>query len=71
MLDKERPGTKIVCCDEYPHEGLGQWSILDAMRKDPALAKAIDVVSVHYPREKGKLTTPADATSFGQAALVQ
>jgi putative ABC transport system permease protein len=24
-------------CDEYPHEGLGQWNILDAMRKDPAL----------------------------------
>ncbi|HEY1753957.1 MAG TPA: hypothetical protein VGG72_01080, partial [Bryobacteraceae bacterium] len=66
VLDKERPGTKIVCCDEYPHEGLGQWNILDAMRKDPALAKAVDVISVHYPREKGKLTTPADATSFGK-----
>jgi hypothetical protein len=65
-LDQERPGTKIVCCDEYPHEGLGQWSILDSMRKDLALAKAVDVVSVHYPREKGRLTTPADATSFGK-----
>jgi len=66
VLDKERPGAKIVCCDEYPHEGLGQWSILDAMRKDPALAKSIDVVSVHYPREKGKLTTPADAVDAGK-----
>ena len=66
VLNKQRPGTKIVCCDEYPHEGLGQWSILDAMRKDPALARAVDVVSVHYPREKGKLTTPADATSAGK-----
>jgi hypothetical protein len=66
VLNKERPGTKIVCCDEYPHEGLGQWNILDAMRKDPALANAVDVVSVHYPREKGKLTTPADATSAGK-----
>jgi galactosylceramidase len=66
VLDKERPGTKIVCCDEYPHEGLGQWSILEAMRKDPALAKAVDVVTVHYPREKGKLTTPADATAAGK-----
>ena len=66
VLDKERPGAKIVCCDEYPHEGLGQWSILDAMRKDPALAKAVDVVSVHYPREKGKLTTPADAVDAGK-----
>ena len=66
VLDKVRPGTKIVCCDEYPHEGLGQWNILAAMRKDPALAKAVDVISVHYPREKGKLTTPADATSFNK-----
>lgn len=65
-LDKERPGTKIICCDEYPHEGLGQWNILDAMRKDPALDKVVDVISVHYPREKGKLTTPADATTFGK-----
>ncbi|HXP08735.1 MAG TPA: family 16 glycoside hydrolase [Acidobacteriaceae bacterium] len=66
VLNNERPGTKIVCCDEYPHEGLGQWNILDAMRKDSTLAKAVDVVSVHYPREKGKLTTPADATSAGK-----
>ena len=66
VLDNERPRTKIVCCDEYPNEGLGQWSILDAMRKDPALSKAVDVISVHYPRENGKLTTPADATSFGK-----
>jgi hypothetical protein len=67
VLDKERPGTKIVCCDEYFGEaGGGQWSILDAMRKDPVLAKAVDVVSVHYPRENGKLTTPADATSAGK-----
>ena len=66
VLNKERPGAKIVCCDEYPHEGDGQWSILDAMRKDPALANAVDIVSVHYPREKGKLTTPADATSAGK-----
>jgi hypothetical protein len=64
VLDKERPGTKIICCDEYPGEGLGQWNILDAMRKDPALARAVDVISVHYPRVKGKITTPADATSF-------
>src|SRR5580704_834009 len=66
VLDNERPGTKIVCCDEYPNEGLGQWSILDAMLKDPALSKAVDVISVHYTRENGKLTTPADATSFGK-----
>jgi hypothetical protein len=67
VLDKERPAAKIVCCDEYFGEaGGGQWSILEAMRKDPALARAVDVVTVHYPREKGKLTTPADATSAGK-----
>jgi O-glycosyl hydrolase len=66
VLNKQRPGAKIVCCDEYPHQGDGQWSILEAMRKDPALANAVDVVSVHYPREKGKLTTPADAVSAGK-----
>jgi Glycosyl hydrolase family 59/Domain of Unknown Function (DUF1080) len=66
VLDKERRNTKVVCCDEYPHEGLGQWSILEAMRKDRALAGAVDVVSVHYPREKGRLTTPADATTVGK-----
>src|SRR5882757_3012632 len=66
VLNKQRPGTKIVCCDEYPHEGQGQWSILDAKRNDAALANAVDVVSVHYPREKGKLTTPADAVSSGK-----
>jgi hypothetical protein len=64
VLDKERPGTKIICCDEYPGQGLGQWNILDVMRKDPALERAVDVISVHYPRVKGKITTPADATSF-------
>jgi Glycosyl hydrolase family 59/Galactocerebrosidase, C-terminal lectin domain len=67
VLDKERPAAKIVCCDEYFGEaGGGQWSILNAMRKDPELAKAVDVIAVHYPRDKGKLTTPADATSFNK-----
>jgi Glycosyl hydrolase family 59 len=67
VLDKERPAAKIVCCDEYFGEaGGGQWSILDAMRKDPGLARAVDVIAVHYPRDKGKLTTPADATSFNK-----
>ncbi len=66
VLDTKRPGTKIVCCDEYPHEGAGQWAILDAMKKDSQLAASVDVVSVHYPREKGRLTTPADATDAGK-----
>lgn len=50
--------TKIVCCDEYPGEGLGQWSILSAMHADPAVNAAVDVVGVHYPWVNGKVTTP-------------
>ncbi|MBA2679698.1 MAG: galactosylceramidase, partial [Ktedonobacteraceae bacterium] len=50
--------TKIVCCDEYPGQGLGQWSIVDAMRADPAVNAAVAAVGVHYPWEGGKVTTP-------------
>lgn len=58
--------TAVVCCDEYAGEGLGQWSIVDAMLKDPKLASAVDVVGVHYPQEKGKLTTPDSARTIGK-----
>ncbi len=58
--------TKIVCCDEYPGEGKGQWSIVDAMRADSALNAAVDVVGVHYPQEHGKLTTPESAKTLGK-----
>ena len=36
-LAAQRIPAKIVCCDEYPGEGLGQWSIVDAMLKDAEL----------------------------------
>lgn len=58
--------TKIVCCDEYPGEGLGQWSILDAMRSNPSLRAAIAVVGVHYPWVHGKVTTPHGAAELGK-----
>ncbi len=58
--------TKLVCCDEYPGEGRGQWSIVDAMQKDPTLHEAIDVVAVHYPQENGRLTTPETAKRVGR-----
>lgn len=58
VLDAHHLDTKIVCCDEYPRTDEGQWSILKAMAKDPALRDAIAVVSVHYPRVQGKLATP-------------
>jgi O-glycosyl hydrolase len=50
--------TRIVCCDEYPGEGAGQWAIADEMLKDPELASDIDAIGVHYPKVKGKITTP-------------
>ena len=65
-LDKQHPGTNIVCCDEYPGEGGGQWKIVDAMQSDQALAKDVAVVSVHYPRKNGQVTTPPEARTIGK-----
>jgi len=56
--------TELVCCDLYPSEA--QWSIIGQMEKDPELKQAVDVVSVHYPRVKGKITTPQAAKDFGK-----
>jgi hypothetical protein len=65
-LDAHHLQTKIVCCDEYPRKDVDQWTIIKAMQQDPELRKAIAVVSVHYPRVKGKLTTPEDARTIGK-----
>jgi len=37
-------GTKLVAADHVDH-----WTIVDQMMVDPGLARAIDVVGVHYP----------------------
>ncbi len=66
VLNRRGIKAGIVCCDEYPGEGGGQWKILDAMRQDAKLNAAIAVVSVHYPREQGKLTTPPEARDIGK-----
>lgn len=66
VLDEHHLDTKIVCCDEYPREGVDQWTILGAMKKDPELRDAIAVVSVHYPRLHGKVTTPDSALGIGK-----
>ena len=58
--------AKIVCCDEYPGEGLGQWSIVDAMLKDAELKTAVSAVGVHYPIVDGKYTTPPNAKTAGK-----
>jgi Glycosyl hydrolase family 59 len=65
-LKKHGLDTKIVCCDEFAGEGLGQWSILDALRSNPSLNNAVAVVGVHYPRVNGKVTTPAAASEIGK-----
>jgi galactosylceramidase len=56
--------TGLVCCDLYPSEE--QWSIIGDMAKDPELKRSVDVVSVHYPRVNGKLTTPQAAKDSGK-----
>jgi hypothetical protein len=66
VLDAHHLDTKIVCCDEYPSANVDQWTILQAMANDPALRDAIAVVSVHYPRMHGKLTTPPSALQIGK-----
>ena len=58
--------TKIVCCDEYPGEGDGQWAIADAILKDPELAADIAVIGVHYPQVNGKITTTDAARKTGK-----
>lgn len=65
-LKQEGLATKIICCDEYPGEGTGQWAIADDILKDPELAADIDVIGVHYPIEHGKLTTTDTARRTGK-----
>lgn len=66
VLNQHGLKTEIACCDEYPGEGGGQWKILDAMEKDAMLNAAIAVVTVHYPRVHGKVTTPPAALTIGK-----
>ena len=65
-LKNDHLATRIVCCDEYPGEGDGQWAIADAILKDPELAADIDVIGVHYPLVDGKITTTDAARRTGK-----
>ena len=65
-LQAQHLDTKIVCCDEYVGEGTGQWAIADEILKDPELAKAIQVIGVHYPIVDGKITTTDSARKTGK-----
>jgi hypothetical protein len=66
VLSERHIQAKVVCCDEYPGEGLGQWSIVDAMAKDPELKASVDIVGVHYSLVDGKYTTPPNARTIAQ-----
>jgi hypothetical protein len=60
LLKARHLSTHIVCCD-------GDWSIADAMRKDPELAADIAVIGAHYPRdEQGKVSTTNAARETGK-----
>jgi hypothetical protein len=66
QLKARHLATGIVCCDEYPGQGTGQWSIADEMLKDHELASSIDVIGAHYPLVDGKITTTATARKTGK-----
>ena len=61
QVGKHHLATKIVCCDEYPGEGAGQWAIADTILQDPTLAKIVSIIGVHYPLVNGKITTTESA----------
>jgi Glycosyl hydrolase family 59 len=65
-LKADHLATKIVCCDEYPGQGEGQWSIANEILRNPDLATAIDAIGVHYPRDNGKITTTDAARRTGK-----
>ena len=65
-LVEEHLTSRIVCCDEYPGQGAGQWSIADEMLKDPELANDVAVIGGHYPLMKGKITTTDAARNTGK-----
>lgn len=65
-LEAEHLTTKIVCCDEYPGEGDGQWAVADEILKDPELAADVYAIGVHYPLVNGRLTTTDAARKTGK-----
>jgi hypothetical protein len=65
-LQANHLATKIVCCDEYPGQGKGQWAIADEMQKDPEIAADIAVIGVHYPLVNGKIAITDSARRTGR-----
>jgi hypothetical protein len=66
ILQQHGLPTKIVCCDEYPGEGGGQWQVATAISADPELKGSIAVIGVHYPWVYNHVTTPPIARAIGK-----
>ena len=66
QLVENHLATRIVCCDEYPGEGAGQWDIANVILKDPEVAAEVYAIGVHYPKVKGKITTTEAARRTGK-----
>jgi hypothetical protein len=62
-LAERAPGVRLVCCDEFSPKS---WRIASDIVTDPTLARDVDIVSVHYPRKDGKLTTPEVARTLNK-----
>ncbi len=56
--------TKLVCCDLT--EGDDRWRPVAEMKSDPEFREAVDIVGVHYPREKGRVVVPESARASGK-----
>jgi hypothetical protein len=66
-LKADHMETRIICCDEYPGEGAGQWAIADEILNNPELAATIQVIGAHYPLVNDKITTADAARKTGKA----
>ena len=66
QLKADHLDTQIICCDMYPGEGAGEWSVAGEILKDPELSAAIAVIGAHYPRRDGKITTTDAARLTGK-----
>jgi len=71
VLNERHLPTNIVCCDQYPGEGFGQWNIADAMHDDPVLKAAVDVIWSALLARRRKVHNSGFRTQFGQAAVVE
>jgi len=41
--------VRIVAADQFEHKGVPLWGIVDDVVADPELARAVEIIGVHYP----------------------